>query len=103
DLLLLASGAVTTAPLLCFGQAARRLRLSTLGFLQYLAPSLQFLQAVLLLGEPFAPAQQISFGLIWSALPIVTLDSITARRRATATLEQRGSLSVDQEGGDSVR
>jgi chloramphenicol-sensitive protein RarD len=107
DLLLLASGVVTTAPLLCFGQAARRLRLSTLGFLQYLAPSLQFLQAVLIFDEPFTPAQQVSFGLIWSALLIVTVDSVIARRRATATLDGRESMhkdeALDAEGLDGGR
>jgi chloramphenicol-sensitive protein RarD len=73
DMLLVASGVVTTAPLLCFGAAARRLRLSTLGFIQYLAPSLQFLLAVLLFGEPFRREQQISFGLIWAALLLASI------------------------------
>jgi chloramphenicol-sensitive protein RarD len=60
--------------------AARRLPLSTLGFLQYLAPSLQFLIAVFVLGEPFRPAQRVGFPLIWSALAIVTIDALVARR-----------------------
>jgi chloramphenicol-sensitive protein RarD len=80
DSLLVASGAVTAVPLMCFAQAARRVRLSTLAFLQYLAPSLQFLLAVLVLGEPFLPAQQVSFGLIWLALLLVSIDSLAARR-----------------------
>jgi chloramphenicol-sensitive protein RarD len=73
DMLLVASGVVTTAPLLCFGAAARRLRLSTLGFLQYLAPSLQLLLAVLFIGEPFGRKQQVSFGLIWAALVLASV------------------------------
>lgn len=81
DFFLFASGVVTAVPLLCFGAAARRLPLSTLGFLQYLAPTLQFLLAVLYLGEPFRPEQQISFALIWSALGLVTVEGLLRRRR----------------------
>lgn len=88
DALLIAAGAVTTVPLLCFGAAARRLPLSTLGFLQYLAPSLQFLLAVLVLGEPFQPVQQVSFALIWSALVLVTLDAVLRGRRRLWTSEE---------------
>jgi chloramphenicol-sensitive protein RarD len=82
DGLLLASGAVTAGPLLCFGQAVRRLPLSLLGFLQYLAPSLQLLLAVLVLGEPFGRAKQVSFGLIWAALVLLSLQVLLARRAA---------------------
>ena len=79
DLAVLGSGLVTAAPLLCFGAAARRLPLSTMGFLQYLAPSLQFLIAVFVLGEPFRDEQRVGFPLIWSALAIVTVDALVAR------------------------
>ncbi|HEY7425535.1 MAG TPA: EamA family transporter RarD [Gemmataceae bacterium] len=82
DGLLLLSGVVTTVPLLCFGQAARRLRLSTLGFIQFLAPSLQFLLAVSVFQEPFLPAQRISFAFIWAALAIFTVDALLAHRRS---------------------
>jgi chloramphenicol-sensitive protein RarD len=81
DGLLLLSGVVTAVPLLCFGQAARGLRLSTLGFLQYLAPSVQFLLAVSLFGEPFRQQQQITFGCTWAALAVFTAESVLARRR----------------------
>jgi chloramphenicol-sensitive protein RarD len=84
DLLLLAAGVVTAVPLLCFGAAARRLPLSTLGFVQYLSPTLSFLLAVLYLGEPFRPAQQVCFGLIWSALLLVSLDGLLLRAPAGA-------------------
>ena len=70
DGLLLASGMVTAVPLLCFGQAARRLRLTTLSFLQYLSPSLQLLMAVVLFDEEFALVKQISFACIWLALAL---------------------------------
>lgn len=78
--LIVASGAVTAIPLICFGQAARRLPLSTLGFLQYLAPTIQFLIAVLLFDEPFPLPKQISFGLVWAALAVLTADTVLRSR-----------------------
>ena len=67
-------------PLLFFGAAAKRLRLSTMGILQYLAPSLQFLLAVLAFGEPFSSVQLLSFACIWTAVLIYTLDALSAAR-----------------------
>jgi chloramphenicol-sensitive protein RarD len=84
DGLLLLSGVVTTIPLLCFGQAARRLPLSTLGFLQYIAPSMQFLLALWVFREPFTPALGISFGFIWAALAIFTGEALFFHRQRTA-------------------
>jgi chloramphenicol-sensitive protein RarD len=84
DVLLASSGAVTAVPLLCFGLAARRLRLSTLAFLQFIAPSLQFLQAALFFDERFTPARQVSFGLIWTAIAVYSVDSVRAYRRRAA-------------------
>jgi chloramphenicol-sensitive protein RarD len=75
---LMLSGIITTIPLLLFAEAARRLRLSTLGFLQYLSPSLQFLVAVLVFREPFTSMQLVSFALIWIAVAIYSLDSLLA-------------------------
>jgi len=66
--LLVLAGIATTTPLLFFTAAARRLPYSTLGMLQFLAPTLQFLIAVLLYGESFTPAHAIAFGAIWTAL-----------------------------------
>lgn len=68
--LLLLAGIVSTTPLLLFTAAARRLRYSTLGMLQFLAPTLQLLIAVLLYGEPFRATQAIAFGAIWTALAL---------------------------------
>jgi chloramphenicol-sensitive protein RarD len=76
------SGIVTAIPLLMFAGGARRLRLSTIGFLQYLAPTIQFLLAVLVFGEPFSTPQLISFGLIWGAVGVYSLDSLSHYRRA---------------------
>jgi len=78
--LLMLSGPITTVPLLFFGAAARRLRLSTMGILQYLSPTLQFLLAVLAFGEPFSSAQLLSFACIWAAVLIYATDSLRAVR-----------------------
>jgi chloramphenicol-sensitive protein RarD len=66
---------VTALPLIWFARAARRLRLATVGFLQYLAPTLQFLLAVAVFGEPFTRVHLVSFACIWSALAIYSLDA----------------------------
>lgn len=73
-LLLVLGGAITAIPLLLFTAAARRLPYSTMGFLQYIAPSLQFLFAVVLFGEALTTAHLICFGAIWTALAIVSVD-----------------------------
>jgi len=70
DVLLLMAGPITAVPLLFFAGAARRLPLSTLGFLQYLSPSLQFLLAVFAYREPLDSARLVGFGFIWTALLI---------------------------------
>jgi chloramphenicol-sensitive protein RarD len=85
--LLILGGAVTAIPLLLFNAAAKRLPYSTLGFLQYIAPSLQFLLAVLVFGEAFTPAHALCFAAIWSALLIFAWEGIRlgrARARAAA-------------------
>ena len=68
--LLLFSGVATAVPLILFTAAARRLPYSTLGMLQFLAPTLQFVCAVFLYGEPFTSAHAIAFGAIWAALAL---------------------------------
>lgn len=78
DALLVLAGPVTAIPLLFFAGAARRLPLTTLGFLQYLSPTVQFLLAVLLYREPFGRARAVAFVLIWTALTIFAVHS--ARR-----------------------
>lgn len=70
DLWLLAAGPVTTVPLLCFAAAVRRLRLATLGLLQYISPTLQFTLAVAVFGEPLGRERLIAFVLIWVAIAI---------------------------------
>ncbi len=78
--LLVLAGIVSTTPLLLFTAAARRLPYSTLGMLQFLAPTLQFLIAVLLYNEPFTPAHAIAFVAIWSALALYVVALLRAPR-----------------------
>lgn len=89
-LLLIAAGPVTAIPLIWYAAGARRLRYTTIGFLQYLAPTCHFLLAVLLFGEPFDTAQLVTFACIWTAVAVFTGDSLTRSRRAAAV---RGSGS----------
>lgn len=79
--LLALSGPVTTIPLLWFIAAAKRLPLTTIGFLQYLNPTLQFLTAVLLFGEPFGRERLVAFIVIWTAVAVFVVDSVRAARR----------------------
>src|SRR5205085_10004375 len=85
DLFLVLGGAVTALPLLLFTAAAKRLPYSTLGFLQYIAPSIQFLLAVLAFGEPFGRAQAICFAAIWTALAIFSFEGLRLARARVAT------------------
>ncbi len=83
DLLLVFAGAVTAVPLILFSAAARRLRYATVGFFQYLAPTLQFILAVAVYGEAFTDAHKITFALIWLALSIYSFDIWRTRKKAT--------------------
>jgi len=74
DLMLVLAGVVTATPLILFAAAARRLRYATVGFIQYLTPTIQFLLAVLVYGETFTKVHMITFGLIWAALAIYSID-----------------------------
>lgn len=82
--LLVFGGIITAVPLLLFTAAARRLPYSTMGFLQYISPTLQFLTAVLAFGEHLTTAHMICFALIWSALALVSFDGLRAAARARA-------------------
>ena len=79
-LLLIGAGIVTSMPLLWFNNAAKRLKLSTLGFFQYLAPSIQLVLGVFVYGEPFTITHAITFGLIWTALLLYSTTSWLERR-----------------------
>jgi chloramphenicol-sensitive protein RarD len=73
-LLLASTGVITAIPLVLFTSAARRLPLSTIGFLQYLAPTGQFVLAVAAFGEPLAHDRLLAFGLIWAGLVVFSVD-----------------------------
>ena len=83
NLLLIAAGIVTTVPLLCFTAAATRLRLSTLGFFQYIGPTLMFLLAVTFYGEKPGADKMVTFAFIWVALAIFVMDAIYTQRRTS--------------------
>ena len=78
--LLVAAGIVSTVPLLCFTAAARRLAYSTVGMLQFIAPTLQFLLAVAVYDEPFTTAHAVAFGAIWTALALYVTSMIRDHR-----------------------
>lgn len=78
DLVITASGLITAAPLITFNAAARRLNLTTLGFFQYIAPSISFVVAITLYDEPFGRRDAITFGCVWAALLLYSVDSLRA-------------------------
>jgi chloramphenicol-sensitive protein RarD len=80
DLLLIGTGAVTTVPLLMFASAARRIPLSLLGILQYIAPTLQFLLGLIFYREPFEHSQFVGYGIVWLALILFGLEQAIFRR-----------------------
>ncbi len=80
SMLLVFAGPLTSVPLIWFAAAARRLRLATLGFLQYVAPSLQLACAVFLYGEKFTHAHAVAFGFIWVALALYSWDAVSHSR-----------------------
>ena len=84
-LLLMLAGVVTAIPLLFFAAAARRVPLSTLGLLQYLAPLIQFVLGLVVFAEPMPPGRLAGFALVWIALIVLTLDVVLNNRRPVLT------------------
>nr|WP_243731664.1 EamA family transporter RarD [Nocardioides ochotonae] len=80
-LLFMSAGVVTAVPLLCFGAAATRIPMVTLGLLQYLTPVLQFACGVLIFGEQMPPARWAGFALVWLALAVFTVEALRHRQR----------------------
>ncbi len=79
--LLMASGPVTAIPLILFTAGANRLRMTTLGLMQYIAPSLHLALAVLVFAEPFGPERAVTFACIWAGLGVYTVGMLTRARR----------------------
>ncbi|PNI10443.1 EamA family transporter RarD [Arthrobacter sp. AFG7.2] len=89
--LLLASGVITAVPLLFFGASARRLPMTTIGLLQYFAPLLQFILALVVFKEAMTLDRWIGFGVVWLALAVLTVDMLAAaRRNSVARRGKRG-------------
>ncbi|QMV12900.1 EamA family transporter RarD [Vibrio spartinae] len=88
--LLAMAGVVTTLPLLCFAGAATRMKLSTLGFFQYIGPSMMFILATVFYGEPFSPDKATTFLFIWGALILFSYDGIRShhRKRPVVVIEE---------------
>ena len=80
DLLLIGAGLATTAPLFLFASAVQRIPLSTIGFLQYIAPTIQFFIGTLIYKEPFAPTRFLGFSFVWAALIILGIGGYLTRR-----------------------
>ena len=85
---LIGFGIMTAIPLILFGAAASRIPLSSIGFIQYLTPILQFLTAYLILQEPMPAARWIGFGLVWLSLVVLTADALRHRRNQLPVSEQ---------------
>jgi len=85
---LIGFGIMTAVPLILFGAAASRIPLSTIGFIQYMTPVLQFLTAFFILREPMPAVRWIGFGLVWLSLIVLTFDAIRNKRRSLAIVEQ---------------
>ncbi len=97
SLLLMTSGPLTAMPLILFSYGARRLSMSTVGIVQYINPTMQFLVAVLIFAEPFGTVHLIAFALIWTALAIYSGSAYTqdkARRRAVMVSEAEVVVST---------
>ncbi|GAA1909230.1 EamA family transporter RarD [Nocardioides marmoribigeumensis] len=85
--LLATAGLVTALPLLCFGGAATRVPLTTLGLLQYVAPTLQFVLGTTVGGESMSVSRWVGFAVIWAALVLFSLDSVRSRRQSRLVVE----------------
>lgn len=90
--LLIATGVITVIPLLCFGAAAIRVSMTTLGLLQYLGPILQFIIGVAVRHEAMSPMRWVGFTLVWVALMIFTLEALRHRRRQLALAAQAAAI-----------
>ncbi|WP_411057737.1 EamA family transporter RarD [Streptomyces sp. E11-3] len=101
--LLAATGVVTAIPLICFGAAAIRIPLSTIGLLQYLAPVFQFLLGILYFHEAMPPERWAGFGLVWLALSLLTWDALrTARQNRIRAAAARAASAAAAEAASGT-
>ncbi|MEV6352010.1 EamA family transporter RarD [Streptomyces hydrogenans] len=94
--LLASTGVVTAIPLVCFGAAAIRVPLSTLGLLQYLAPTFQFLLGVAYFHEAMPPERWAGFSLVWLALTLLTWDALRTARRSRAEVARAAKEAAER-------
>ena len=92
--LMVGTGLITVLPLLCFGGAATRIPLSTLGLMQYLTPSVQFVLGLVVFHEPMPAMRWVGFGLIWVALAVFTVSSLQNRHRVRRDAATAASVPV---------
>jgi chloramphenicol-sensitive protein RarD len=85
--LIIGTGLITVLPLLCFGGAATRIPLSTLGLMQYLTPTVQFILGLVVFGEPMPAMRWVGFGLIWLALVLFTAETLRNRQRVRSAAD----------------
>ncbi len=90
--LVVGTGVITVVPLLCFGGAATRIPLSSLGLMQYITPTVQFLLGLLVFHEPMPPMRWVGFGLIWLALALFTAETLRNRRTQSRLLAETASV-----------
>lgn len=100
--LLASAGLVTALPLVCFGAAAIRVPLSTLGLLQYLAPVFQFLLGVVYFREAMPPERWAGFGLVWLALTVLTWDALRTARRTRARALRLAAEATQAEAAEAT-
>ena len=98
-LLLIACGPVTAVPLLLFSASVTRVPLTVMGMLQYLTPVLQFLVGLLVVGEAMPTSRWIGFGLVWTALVILSVDGLHAARRQHVRALAEPQLAATRPGG----
>lgn len=91
--LLLMAGVMTATPLLFFAAGARRVPLTVIGLLQFIAPIMQFITGAFLLGEPMPLERWIGFGLVWLSLIVLTTDSLVAARRSRPAVSDVADLT----------
>lgn len=103
SVLLALAGPVTAAPLILFMYGAQRLKLSTIGLMQYLAPTCHLLLAVFLYGEPFTGAHGVAFACIWVALALYSADAMRSRRQDRAAARATSASPAGAEAQDGER
>ncbi|WP_438487358.1 EamA family transporter RarD [Streptomyces sp. S186] len=102
-LLLAACGIATAVPLICFGASAVRLPLTTVGMLQYLAPTFQFLLGLTVFHEEMPPERWAGFALVWAALAVLTWDALRTARRARSELAAAGARAGEAAAAEAAQ